>query len=547
MLSSLRIRRFEQLPSSADFESLIEAANVPAVFGGCVNDWKAVSKWNPSNNGLDYLQERVGSCVVEAMLSKSAPVFYGDLRSHERVPVPFSAFIGFCKERMQNADDGHGVNCEVGRHGVTEAESINDCWPYDDTQAQIYLAQVPILNIENEEHVQLETLREDIQTPVILEEKVISSLNLWMNNAQARSSTHYDPHHNLLCLVAGCKQVVLWPPSASPSLYPMPIHGEASNHSSIPLENPDFSVYPRAECLKEYSQKVVLHAGDALFIPEGWFHQNEALPKVSSAEMGKMKRNPCEPLDKRESDHITDDLNQTCETLDSKGTQQENKNMLHELDPFAIQVLHELVSLVHECVNVADHGEPVQSNSTNDSTVSLKVEYSKIVTADSFRLEDDPVAKILWTLKPCTLQNVFLAMARNFPRTLEALILHLLSPVGAEVLTCKFEEMDQEITEEDRNGFYQVFYSAFDDQFAAMDAILNGKESFSHQAFKNVLDKYLGVDLGGPRRGVIRFHYVPDHHHTQHRNTYNNRVGPINVSINEGHIRQSNRPSPPST
>lgn len=31
------------------------------------------------------LQEKVGSNVVEAMLSSSAPVFYGDLRSHERV------------------------------------------------------------------------------------------------------------------------------------------------------------------------------------------------------------------------------------------------------------------------------------------------------------------------------------------------------------------------------------------------------------------------------------------------------------------------------
>lgn len=27
-----------------------------------------------------------------------------------------------------------------------------------------------------------------------------------------------------------CFAVVLWPPSASPMLYPMPIHGEASNH-----------------------------------------------------------------------------------------------------------------------------------------------------------------------------------------------------------------------------------------------------------------------------------------------------------------------------
>lgn len=38
----------------------------------------------------------------------------------------------------------------------------------------------------------------------------------------------------------------------------------------------------------------------------------------------------------------------------------------------------------------------------------------------------------------------------NFPRTLEALILHLLSPMAAEVLTRKFDELDRLITEEDR-------------------------------------------------------------------------------------------------
>ncbi|KAJ0113280.1 hypothetical protein Patl1_03294 [Pistacia atlantica] len=70
---------------------------------------------------------------------------------------------------------------------------------------------------------------------------------------------------------------------------------------------------------------------------------------------------------------------------------------------------------------------------------------------------------------------------QNFPRTLEALILHMLSPVGAEVLTRKFDEMDQQTSEEDRNKFYEIFYGAFDDQFAAMDAILNGKESFALQ------------------------------------------------------------------
>lgn len=60
--------------------------------------------------------------------------------------MPFSAFVGFCKQRMQNADDGSGVNGEVGRHGMVGSESIDDCLPYDDAQRQMYLAQVPIFS-----------------------------------------------------------------------------------------------------------------------------------------------------------------------------------------------------------------------------------------------------------------------------------------------------------------------------------------------------------------------------------------------------------------
>lgn len=541
MDESLRIQRLQQIPSSVEFESLIESTNIPAVFTGCVKDWKAFSKWNPSNGGLDYFQERAGSCIVEAMLSRSAPVFYGDLRSHERVLFPFSTFIGYCKQRIRNTDCGPGVCSELEGHGLTGPDAEDA----EDAPEQIYLAQVPIMNVDNKEKVQLETLREDIEMPEFLERKVLASINLWMNNAQARSSTHYDPHHNLLCIVAGCKQVVLWPPSASPMLYPLPIYGEASNHSSVALENPDFSTYPRAKRAMEYSQKVVLHAGDALFIPEGWFHQvdsddltiainfwwqsnmmssmaehmdayylrrilrrladkemDQVLHKTSSTGMGEMKRNICELHSNGKADHRGDDLDQVCEKTDSKEKEVHQRNLLPELEPIAVQMLHELVSLVHEHVNICDQSQPVQSTLINDSAARVEGEGKKIVTANLFNLEDDPVAKILWTLQPSTLQHVFLAIAYNFPRTLEALILHLLSPVGAEVLTQKFDEMDQQITEDDRNKFYQVFYGAFDDKFIAMEAILNGKESFALQAFNNVLDKYLGVNLDRPRPGV---------------------------------------------
>ncbi|KAF9682932.1 hypothetical protein SADUNF_Sadunf05G0159200 [Salix dunnii] len=560
----LQIQRFEQLPSTADFASQIESKNVPAVFNGCIKDWKAFVKWIPATGGLDYLQERVGSSTVEAMLSKTAPVFYGDIRSHERVQLPFSTFIDFCKQNMRNTDSSGGSLLQSERHQDAVTDVDQDCLLSGDVPQQIYLAQVPIMNSEDRERVQLEGLWEDIQTPTFLETKELASVNLWMNNAQSRSSTHYDPHHNVLCVVTGSKQVVLWPPSASPFLYPMPVYGEASNHSSVALENPDFSLYPRAKCSMDYSQKVILQAGDALFIPEGWFHQvdsgdftiavnfwwksnimsnklehmdayylrrilrssnyldlvilfsltcfiglpnqcyefkidgqrngqNQALPKASPGAE-KLKRHTCELLSNG-ADHGCCDLNPACK----KQGLQEKDLKLHELEPFSLQALHELVSVVHDRVNITDQSQCIQSTPPDDSKVSEKHESNKTLTTRYFFLEDDPVAKILWTLDPSTLQNVLLAMAHNFPRTLEAMILHLLSPVGAEVLTRKFDEVDQNTTEDDRNKFYQGFYGAFDDQFAAMDAILNGKELFAQQAFKNSLDKYLGVNIVVPK------------------------------------------------
>ncbi|PON94977.1 hypothetical protein TorRG33x02_091760 [Trema orientale] len=220
--------------------------------------------------------------------------------------------------------------------------------------------------------------------------------------------------------------------------------------------------------------------------------------------MQNMKRHTCAMLGNGEADSSTGELDLACERKDLKGKDPEQRTMLRDLEPLAVEALHVLVSLVHDRISIADCGEIVQSEAMKDSAVSVEVQCKKAMTTNSFSLEDDPVAKILWNLDPCTLQNVFLAMAHNFPRTLEALILHLLSPMAAEVLTRKFDELDQVITEEDRNKFYKVFYGAFDDQFAAMDAILNGKESFTLQAFKNALDKYMGVNFVGSSIPGIR-------------------------------------------
>uniref|UniRef100_A0A2K2BDH4 Cupin-like domain-containing protein n=1 Tax=Populus trichocarpa TaxID=3694 RepID=A0A2K2BDH4_POPTR len=399
---SLQVR----LPSPTEFASEIESKNVSAVFNGCIKNWKAFVEWNPANGGLDYLQERVGSSTVEAMLSKTAPVFYGDIRSHER-------------QSMRNTDNGPDSLLQSGRY----QDAVTDVEPSllsGDALRQIYVAQ-----------------------PTFLGTKELASVNLWMNNAQS---------------------------------------------SSVALENPDFSLYPRAKCSMDYAQKVFLHADDALFIPEGWFHQ------VDSDDLTIPVNFWCvfleTDLDNLLPDHGCCDSNMSFKKQGLQGQDQQQKVKLHEFEPRSLQALHELVSLVLDCVrvNITDQSQCIQSTPTNDSKVSMKDECDETLTTNLFFLEDNPVAKILWTLDPRTLQSILLSMAHNFPRTLDALILHLLSPVGAEVLTRKFDEIDQQTTEGDRNKFYQGFYGAFDDQFAA----------FAHWAFEKSLDKYLGVNFDVP-------------------------------------------------
>lgn len=60
----------------------------------------------------------------------------------------------------------------------------------------------------------------------------------------SRSSLHYDPCQNLLCVVAGRKRLRLYPPAAVLGLYPRALGGEASNHSSVDFEDPDWEQHP---------------------------------------------------------------------------------------------------------------------------------------------------------------------------------------------------------------------------------------------------------------------------------------------------------------
>ncbi|KAK9146581.1 hypothetical protein Sjap_006484 [Stephania japonica] len=140
MEEPLRLLDFAGQPSLEHFESEVESRNAPAVFRGCVKDWKAFSAWNPSNGGLDYLEGRVGTSIVEAMLSRSGPIFYGDIRGREMMPLPFSAFITTCKQSLQNSN-GSCVNGDSDSSKLIEPSATGFCLDSMGSHHQVYLAQ----------------------------------------------------------------------------------------------------------------------------------------------------------------------------------------------------------------------------------------------------------------------------------------------------------------------------------------------------------------------------------------------------------------------
>ncbi|KVI12401.1 hypothetical protein Ccrd_009168 [Cynara cardunculus var. scolymus] len=414
---SPRIAIIDAIPSAEEFISQIEPKNVPVVFHGCVNDWKAFSKWNPSNGGLDYLQGLAGSSTVEVMLSKSAPdVFLQSTEGH-----------ALCSSTEMLLP----ANFETGQ----DDPLVGDI-------RQIYLAQVPIMNVEKEERVQLESLIKDIQTPLFLETKTLASINLWMNGAQARSSTHYDPHHNLLCVVSGSKQALFrWM-----NLIFLFIQEQNTQKSmcrgfhQVDSESLTIAVnlWWRSEMMSGMSEHM-----DSYYL-------RRILKRLTDKEMNRMlgKTFPCasNKCSYEQSDDHGCSLGANSNIKVSVGNKLNDGNTLRDLEPSALRSLHELVSLVHDRVNAADLSNAVDSISDMEKTGP-----KKIVISELYHLEDDPVANIFWALEPHNLQKLVLAMVHHFPRTLEALVLHLISPVGAEVLTRKFDEMDQVTNEEERH------------------------------------------------------------------------------------------------
>ena len=118
----------------------------------------------------------------------------------------------------------------------------------------------------------LSELFADVEVPLeispVTTGRLLEAVSAWITVERSQSGLHYDCNDNLLCVVVGRKTATLFPPTAASAVVrPAPIFTDSSNHSVLP-PSVDFS----AGAGLGGGITFLLNAGDALFIPEGWWH-----------------------------------------------------------------------------------------------------------------------------------------------------------------------------------------------------------------------------------------------------------------------------------
>ena len=96
----------------------------------------------------------------------------------------------------------------------------------------------------------------------------------WLGPAGTVTPLHCDYDDNLFAQIWGSKRIILAPPHHDAFLYPNEANAILFGSPFDP-EAPDFDKYPLAR--QATMIECIVHPGDMLYVPAGWYHQVRAL------------------------------------------------------------------------------------------------------------------------------------------------------------------------------------------------------------------------------------------------------------------------------
>jgi len=239
------VRVFETV-TPALFTENIRPLNAPALLKGIMTDWPAVKLGTQSDEALiDYLKAHDNGRQAGVLLG--APEIGGNF------------FYGADTLKRNFRDGPTPIPMALDR--ILQERANTDPWAVY-VQSAVIAKHMPGFVGEN----RLDLLPDNIEP------------RIWIGN-QAVTRAHYDLNYNLACVVAGRRRFHLFPPEQLVNLYPGPFDRTIGGVpvSMVDAENPDLDRYPRFAEAQSVMLTAELEAGDALYIPYGWWHQVHSL------------------------------------------------------------------------------------------------------------------------------------------------------------------------------------------------------------------------------------------------------------------------------
>ncbi|HEV2703227.1 MAG TPA: cupin-like domain-containing protein [Steroidobacteraceae bacterium] len=249
---------YDSLPKTAEWRNVdlktlrgeIIPRDRPAVLKGLVDHWPIVRAGAQSDNALyEYLRARDQNRPIRILVGKP------DIKG-----------VYFYREDMT------GLNFEFAQQPFHQAlANILACKDHANPPA-IYTGAT--LVSETCPDVARENFLEILDRP--------ARPRMWLGNA-VTAATHYDSMHGVNCMVAGRKRFVFFPPEQLPNLYigPLELAPGGQPTSMVRMSAPDLERYPRFAQALAAAETVEVAPGDAIFIPNHWWHNVESLDPVN--------------------------------------------------------------------------------------------------------------------------------------------------------------------------------------------------------------------------------------------------------------------------
>lgn len=174
----------------------------PKKFKNCINDWRAFELWTN-----EYLIDKIDPVITEGLW--------------------LCLLNGACAKRISLAEfiskyshDDINSNNESTNSISKSAKELGSL----DPQSYAYLITPSDYEPYKEKHNAkiIDILADDFHAP-FPDEMINAQANFWMNFGGIDTGLHYDDDEGILCVVDGCKDIVLYCPEDSKYLYPYPL------------------------------------------------------------------------------------------------------------------------------------------------------------------------------------------------------------------------------------------------------------------------------------------------------------------------------------